>query len=127
MTTLTGQRVRAFLYHNEQHHQVHWFTLPKFGEPKFYTTITSYNAFRNREAGRLVRCLDDKRAGKRYVIPEWRTYCNIIPADCPMYETEKALKMYEEFPTFEHATLWDFYLAIGYDFKRQKYQPRTQA
>lgn len=120
------RRVRAIVYDREEPAEIHWFWLPNFGEPRFYVTLCSWNWFRNREGGRLVAWHDARRAGKKAVVPERRSYCNIIEDNDPMYHKEVELKIYDALPTFEHATLWDFYKAVGYDYKRKKYQPKEQ-
>ena len=124
---LTGPRVRVIVYDREEPAEIHWFNLPKYGEPRFYTTTCSWNWFRNREGGRLVAWLDARRAKKKAVVPERRSYCNIIEPGDLMHAKEVELKVYDHLPTFEHSTLWEFYMAVGYDHKRKKYQPKENS
>lgn len=34
---------------------------------------------------------------------------------------ENIISVFDNMPITEHATLWDFYIAIGYDYKRKRY------
>lgn len=38
------------------------------------------------------------------------------------YDRDQAILPYEEVPFVEHATVFDFYVAVGFDYKRKKFK-----
>lgn len=90
-----------------EHHQ---FPVPSETDPGGYKTLLSLNAFRKREARRLSDLQQTLRAGKPTQVPPRRV----------AFLDEPRLGI--TLPTFTHKSLWDFYEAIGYDYKRKRYE-----
>lgn len=89
-----------------------------YGDPGFYRACTSLSAFSSREGTRLYNCHKIKKKmhveGKRCHVQMEGEIIDISHlAQYGIYP--------EVLPTFEHATVWDFYKAVGYDYKRKKY------
>lgn len=119
---MNGPLVQVIRYVDEQPIEVHWFNLPKYGEPGFYRMTCSFNWFRDREGKRLVRWQDSKRRGGKVPMPARRTYMRFIGTpDTPMYELEMKYAGHKDLPQFHHADIWACYAAIGYDRAKQRY------
>jgi hypothetical protein len=83
-----------------------------FNPPDDHTTsytIRSIHAFRTRENKRLSESL---RATATH--PPRHTFVTPDPDNA-------YLSLFKEWPRTHHATLWDLYLAIGYDYKKKFY------
>lgn len=83
-----------------------------YSDEQWYTSSVSLSSFRRRENERLF---------KRYT----KGFRDVIGKRCDV-RTEAGMHGYfVDFklilPVFEHKTVWDFYKAIGYDYKRKKY------
>lgn len=93
-----------------------------YGDEGFYRACTSLSAFKRREGERLYKM--------HTIHKKW----DVVGKRCHVqsegdYEMPRRLFLEatgEEFngpvPTFEHATVWDFYKAVGYNYKRKKYE-----
>jgi hypothetical protein len=112
VSTLNGNPVRVFFFHDEGPTELHWFKLPKMMEKHHYRTIGSYEAFRNREANRFVKYLENGKPK-----PTFRASCDSFA----ITDFEFKHGLYKNLKAFYHADLWDFYKAVGYDYKKQRY------
>lgn len=83
---------------NGKHISYHKFPLPNVGEPGFYRQTVSYNAFRTK-----------KRQYKGSIL--------YYAQD----EEDKFFPPIKSVPMFIHENIWEFYKAIGYDHKKNKY------
>lgn len=108
----------ALIYERGLEAELHYFPIPRFGQQAFYRTITSYEATRNREAGRHYKWTLSKRGAVPSPrmnlgrVEEWGlslTFLNEVHPDLPRYH---------------HASLFDFYAAVGYDHRRKSWAPR---
>ena len=85
--------------YNNKHLGYHRFKLPEVGQPGFYRETTSYNAFVNNE--------------KRH----WNGRI--------LYYAQHESDMFREpepnVPMTIHPNIWSFYKAIGFDYKKGKY------
>jgi hypothetical protein len=96
----------------------HFFDLPQFGEPDFYRATGSYNAFHTREARSLNMWLRRKaghppRRGHVDDVDSMFSHIKLMPKSVRATMTQH--------PEFYHATIWDMYKAIGYDYQKKKY------
>lgn len=93
---------------------IHTFDLPTDNTVSY--TIRSIHAFRTRECKKLSAAITASIASENTIIqPEWHTHVN-AGNDCDPY-----LHMFRDWPRTHHATLWDLYTAIGYDYKKRRY------
>ncbi len=92
------------LWVNEQLVCYHTFNLPDVGEKGFYQEGVSADSFKSREA---IRHYDAK--GK------------ILAKRARLAYPHDFFWKRQDLVTFHHKCLWDFYLAIGYDYKKQRY------
>lgn len=98
---------------------IHYISTPKFGEKGFYRQGVSINAFATREL----------KVFSREAIQERGNYC----ADYFSFEwnfdhwkefykdSELFSRRYKGVPEYHHDSVWDFYTAVNYDYKKQKY------
>lgn len=94
--------------------EIHNFVLPSPNEVGFYRQTTSYNAFRERSNKQHHKWYYEDQ--KKYDMPKRAHLC----------EVEDAKWWIEEFKenpqsVFHHATIWDMYKAIGYDYKKRRF------
>lgn len=101
----------------------HYFRLPKVGDPQFYQTVRSWNCFRHREQKKCSASYEPKNASSKvrtlFRLPADRQMDRVIQLRLEskfedIMDDEQTQKSY-------HKTLWDVYKAIGYDYKKQKY------
>jgi hypothetical protein len=93
----------------------HTFDIPSDNTRSY--TLRSIHAFRSRERAELVKALEQmaNTASDKIIHPEWSTYVQAGDGIDPyMY-------MFRDWPRTHHASLWDLYKAIGYDYKKQRY------
>lgn len=118
----------ATVWHNNVPTEFHLFPLPNFGDPHFNKTIKSYSAFRKRENTGLY--LSQKKAHEtksKWIPPvlrtslkdkdEWDVDHRLLNDSLAKYN----LKRKPEPKWIRHESLWDFYKAVGYDFKKKRY------
>lgn len=98
---------------------VHHVTVPTPTEQGFYRSTVSYSYFGQRELKR--RFPTDKKTGAIYTprkINNMR-WCSVD------WEPDKFGTRYQyerdKVPHYDHDSIWDFYKAIGYDYKKKKY------
>lgn len=84
-----------------------------YGDKGFYRACTSLSAFSTREGTRLYK--------QRHVIGK-RCHVQMEHEIMDISHLAKYGIYPEVLPTFEHATVWDFYKAVGYNYKRKKYE-----
>lgn len=109
------------------HYRIHRFPLPSVGEPDFYRAVTSYNAWCSGDRDKS-QITDEERKNlqggccyNRRILyhtmteEEWLWNCKSSSASGKIpYEPDLA--------TFiNHADIWAFYKAVGFDHKKRKY------
>lgn len=118
----------AIVWRNNVPTDHHLFPLPNFGDPNFNRTIRSYSAFRNRQNTSLWEAIQKARkTQKPCVYPairtalkdkdEWDVDFRLLNQSLTKYK----LKTKAEPNWIRHESLWDFYKAVGYDYKTQRY------
>jgi len=82
-------------------------------EAGWYTSITSIQAFSKRENERLFK---NNLAGKSFT-PGKRCHVTWGTGSTSTFfsQRDRGLSL------FKHPSVWDFYKAVGYDYKKQKY------
>jgi hypothetical protein len=110
----------AVVYEDGLATEVHRFTLPTYTEPRFYQSVTSYNGMRNREHGRYVKWLKSRNSklGKPMKLMLRIT----AEVDVP-WNLENEWK---RLTCFHHASIFDFYAIVGYDYKKRSWAPRSK-
>jgi hypothetical protein len=112
-----NRRYHAILWKDGEPIEVHHFTMEPTVEHSRTRAVSSMNWFNDREA--KIFC--DRKKQHRF-------HTNIkCDSDWEMdrrferraYAPDKALT--DTLPEFTHTSLWDFYKAIGYDYKAKKY------
>lgn len=110
----------ATLYVDGKPAEIHRFRVPKYSEGgDWYRSLTSLNCFRRREMKWFgsAKCFDPQAKQ-----PKFRTQINFAhDFDSPNYSLIRALAKIPPIPEFTHASLWEMYLALGYDYKKQRY------
>jgi hypothetical protein len=113
---------RAKLYNGNTTIAFHYFKIPYLNERGGYTQTSSYNWFNDREANRHYKLTQQKKPLGRWCYIE-----RFIEAHRFESMVKKRLKelgvSYQEdkLPFFKHQSLWDFYKAVGYDYKKKKW------
>lgn len=111
------RKYHAVLWKDGAPHEVHHFTLVPDIKNSPYTAIGSMNWFNDREA--KIFC--DRKKQHRF-------HTNIkCDSDWELdrqferraYAPDPALT--DTLPEFVHTSIWDFYKAIGYDYKAKRY------
>lgn len=103
------------LWIQDEPSEIHTFDLT-YGDPRWYVTITSLDSFSTRESTRLYHLNIKKQSGKKLPCLPKRSH---LRRENEMMPWE--FELYQHLPKFHHDTLWDMYIAIGYDFKKRKY------
>jgi len=105
MKTITIRQVSAKApFKHVAHHR---FPFPGAGEIGFYKVATSFNAFFNGK----------HRSNRR---PDGFLFTEVREEDAP-HRSEWELQRDAALPVHEHASIWDFYDAIGFDRRIRKY------
>lgn len=105
--------------------QSHEIEIPDYGEPDFYRAIRSVQAFRHRENARAYPVAKD--GSWSVFAPAVDSWFDIrTPGDIEMQEFKETIAPginAEEhaLPVQRHKTVWEFYLAIGYDYKKKRF------
>lgn len=96
--------------------EVHKFTMEHTVEQSHYRAISSYNAFEDRNCRQVA---DGKIFGYRASMRSERDW----EMDMRFGDRAFAPDVFprRELPMFEHASIWDFYIAVGYDYKQKKW------
>lgn len=123
------------LWTNEGEQEQHFFRLPRYGEGYWSQTIRSMTYFRQREYIRYESVnekVGNEKTGYGFKGPLKypKPYAMIRDASTRAIDHMSAVRMKEkhdfempECAQFFHASLYDLYIAIGYDYKRQRYDP----
>jgi len=105
---------------------VHDVFTPGFGEPGFYRATISYDCYHNRECTRLYEANKKGRLSlpKRGSVKHKKEFDEDRKSWKESYEKvtgEKYEDYHDKLPRFRHASIWDYYKAVGYDYKKQRY------
>lgn len=116
---------RVLLWHKDEIIEIHTLDIEPTGSKSRYRALTSMQCLQNRE---LEMRFGEKR--KKNLPPfHLGIFENKAPFD-KLEEMRKARAIergteYEdywaEYPHFHHESLWDFYKAVGYDYKSKKW------
>lgn len=96
------------------HHLIH---MPSFSEKGFYRNTVSASAFSGRELKRMMA------NHWRWISLRWDGL-QTKALDYKLHHNDPHLLKHARLgdrPRFDHESIWDFYLAIGYDYKKQRY------
>lgn len=118
----------AIVWRNNVPTEHHIFPLPNFLDPGFSITIRSYSAFRQRENRGLYESQQKAwQTQTKWIPPAIRTSLK----DKDEWEVDRKLLVdtltahnipVEPEPNWiRHESLWDYYKAVGYDYKRRRY------
>jgi hypothetical protein len=123
-------------------------TLPEFSDKGFYRSVTSYQAYREREIHRAWPHLKKKKTASIICAPQdnviwyslksqedydmlaesWLITCDICNFEKPVPNPDPNLCLLNNYflPCQNIDGMFDFYKAIGYDYKNQKYLPESE-
>lgn len=109
----------------------HVLETPQITERGFYRQTVSLNAFSNREAEKLY---DHHKKGEMDVKGKrcWVRWYDEFMRDLEFHQecfAKLAISFEHAFsdtPEFSHTSVWDFYNAIGYDYKKKRYLKAEQ-
>jgi hypothetical protein len=102
-----------------EHLHLHILWLPDAMEPGFYRQTVSFNSFFHGMKGRSVI-----RGIKQYYAKRWDEF----EMGCDLWDETVRLNHLTSahddrtLPTSEHHSIWEFYKAIGYDYKKQRWE-----
>ena len=94
--------------------EYHRFSM-QYGDKGWYTSGISIDYFQKRES---IKLWNSHQKGKRDVQGK---RCHVLWGFDLTQDELFDIKFQRTLPTFEHNTIWDLYLAVGYDYKKQKY------
>lgn len=106
---------------------LHVIPRPNVGESGFYRITTSIEAFRTRELNRIYSpgvysCESIKlRHFSCYVKEIWEAEQDATYAIMERLIGNPVTRETHGKPIFNHESIWTFYKAIGYDYKKRKY------
>lgn len=98
---------KVVLWENHKAKEYHTFTLD-FDTKGWYVSTTSISAFSTREGTRLY---NSQKAGKRLNGKR----CHVKFGD------DDFDSLINNLPHYQHNSVWEFYEAIGYDYKKKRY------
>lgn len=108
----------AVLYIDDEPRELHYFPLPRCGQPGFYRAVTSYEATRNREAERNFKWMtrDPKSRLKkpRYRLSLWRVEENL-------HSLKFLDEHHPELLRRDHANLFALYAFVGYNYRKARW------
>lgn len=107
--TSRGGKIKAY----------HVITIPGMGLKNGYVSLLSASAYRQREAKRFFGPKPKPRK-LRYSLADARSWLWDRKMNRRV-ERQCGEKFDRGLPIIRHASLWDFYKAIGYDHKRDRY------
>ena len=118
----------AFLHSNNVPIEKHIIRMPAYGEKFWHRSVVTIDSFKNREAKRFYDTTYVKR------VPMIGSHCSLWRLDDWERDNENTTKSmleicgienykhpYDQLPTFEHESPFDFYKAVGYDYKKKRY------
>jgi hypothetical protein len=112
---------------NATHTHLHVIEWPGMGEPGYYRQAVSIEGFRHRmmraRAKEQERRYTIRRKNPLATFPAFTHYLVHLFADdfdefCKAWSVVRDLRT---LPTSVHKSVWDFYTAIGYDHRRNKF------
>lgn len=103
---------------------IHFINCPSYNEPGFYRQTTSRNAFRRRMSDLLTKIMDARN--KNYNTTKSMRWISIHNMNSFEWNINCMVNTnighpYEGLPILKHKSMWDFYTAIGYDYKKKKF------
>lgn len=107
--------------------QTHIFSLPGVGEPGFYRATVSYDAFRNFENTRLYNSMQKRKCYPDFHYSlkptyEWEADEQLLFKALASFGVDAEHGIIEK---LQHDSIWDFYKAIGFDWKKRRYAKNT--
>lgn len=102
--------------------EIHNIRMPAYNEPGWYTQGISIDAFRRRMQRRhvrIIRLADGCTAAQGFAVSFWFR-CELRVEYEARRKIETHFNVDEQGSATDHPTLWDFYTAIGYDYKKNK-------
>lgn len=111
--------------------EYHVVTTPEVVEDGFYRQITSISAFRRRELMRRFPMDKDCRPLWTHESAAKVEWCSVHTMDDAMSRWERDQEIAKRLeipapaelkPIAEHDSIWKFYKAIGYDYKKKRYE-----
>lgn len=113
-----------FLFVDGEIHSQHVVKLPAYGEKRWYTSTLSWDAFSTRENTRVHKAYVASKILPKYCTvwraDEWHRSEDIVREIFLQHGTEW-LHPWEKSPKYEHASIFDFYKAVGYDLKKKRF------
>lgn len=101
---------------NNEDVAVHFVEKPTAGEHDFYRQTVSFNAFKERELEQFHKKWTKKLPTGRHFY--WQSKEEYESELCIM--SALALRV-DGLPVYHHKSVWDFYKAIGYDYKKKRF------
>lgn len=118
----------AFLHKDNVVIEKHIIRMPAYDEKGWYKSVTSIGAFNNRESTRFYDIIYVKK------VPLFGLHCSVWRLDewerDNKITAESILRVtgiadykhpYDLLPQVEHKSVFDFYKAVGYDYKKKRY------
>lgn len=125
----------AVIWRDGRPTEVHHFKTPGIGSKGFYREGISVDAYSSREAKRFYELMNIKRKGHppirahvmRHVefidaMKGFEDFCN---SDKALPTLRGSKHFFRALPEFFHESVWEYYKAVGYDYKRQRYDLKT--
>jgi hypothetical protein len=113
---------------SDSHHvQLHVLWLPFVTETGFYRQVTSFNAFFH--SGKLKKHGPNWSPEFLYRELDWEEFeieCNTWREHAGKYDLDPDACDWRKLPTTEHQSIWEFYEAIGYDYKSKRWWENCQ-
>ena len=84
-----------------------------------YWQIGTYNAFCSAQSKILNKHINKN---KNYNVPRWFYGISKVEHDyMQKFNTSEGFDMYQGVPVFNHASMWEFYKSIGWDYKKKRF------
>lgn len=113
----------GFLYRFGVAQEKHIIRMPAYGKKGWYKSIISVGAFRDREAAYFLKSLSDEPIRfSLQRLSEWEE-SNKITAESmqAVCGIQNYVHPYDNLPCTVHNSVFDFYAAVGYDYKKKRY------
>lgn len=117
-------KYQVILWEDGVQKEVHNFEL-EYSQKGWYISTISISSFREREATRLYNYTQRKHS---YNLPGKR--CSVKFGSEIEFDEKQSQRVFEKYgiedelktlPRFKHDSVWDFYKAIGYNYKKKRY------
>lgn len=110
---------------------IHYITMPRAMANDYYRSVLSLEGFASRERKQTFKkgqpisphCINVR---PRHFTMQRRDDWEFRETSVRESFAKRGMpftRTYGDVPTFEHASIWDFYKAIGYDYKKKRYLP----